>query len=45
MAKENVMLKTLKIFENRGYRVSKVKIIYMFPNNGHYEVILKLEKR
>jgi tRNA/tmRNA/rRNA uracil-C5-methylase (TrmA/RlmC/RlmD family) len=39
------LVRDLRIFEDRNYRVKKVKIIDMFPRAGHVEVIVKLEKQ
>jgi len=45
MAKENLMVRSLKIFEDRDYRVSKVKIIDMFTKKGHVETVCLMSKQ
>lgn len=44
MAKENLMVRSLKIFEDRDYRVSKVKIIDMFTKKGHVECVVLMSR-
>lgn len=38
------LVRDLKIFEDRGYKIDKVKLMDMFPRTPHVEVIVKLEK-
>lgn len=38
------LVRDLKVFIERGYRVDKVKLMDMFPRTSHCEVIVKLEK-
>lgn len=38
------LVRDLKVFIERGYRVDKVKLMDMFPRTPHCEVIVKLQK-
>ena len=38
------LVRDLKVFEERGYKIQKLKIMDMFPRTPHVEVIVKLEK-
>ncbi len=38
------LVRDLKEFENKGYKVEKVKCMDMFPRTTHVEVIVKLER-
>ena len=39
------LVRDLKVFKERGYRIDKVKLMDMFPRTRHCEVIVKLEKQ
>jgi len=38
------LVRDLKVFTERGYRIEKVKLMDMFPRTPHVEAIVKLEK-
>ncbi|NMA48775.1 MAG: 23S rRNA (uracil-5-)-methyltransferase RumA, partial [Tissierellia bacterium] len=38
------LVRDLKVFAERGYRINKVKLMDMFPRTPHCEVVVKLEK-
>ena len=38
------LVRDLKVFMERGYRVDKVKLMDMFPRTPHCEVVVKIEK-
>ena len=38
------LVRDLKVFTERGYRIEKVKLMDMFPRTAHVEAIVKLEK-
>ena len=38
------LVRDIKEFENRGYKMGKVKLMDMFPKTPHVEAIVKLEK-
>ncbi len=39
------LVRDLKIFEERGYKIDKVKCMDMFPRTPHVEAIVKLQRR
>lgn len=39
------LVRDLKVFIERGYRVEKAKLMDQFPRTPHVEVVVKLEKR
>ena len=38
------LVRDLKIFEDRGYKIEKAKLMDMFPRTPHVEVVVKLER-